>query len=323
MVDTGRIRRNNTEATRRLALDNKACIIMTTADPEVCHIIPFASCANHSNVEDFAGYLDESQEIFFSTYTEASTARQHFASGLGVSDKAWNMISLNQQLHFWWGKPYFGLKYLGSSISDDISMSSITVQFYWLPKLAKGARLERDAEQIKRLLNTKAVPDGGFITASRASGHKIQTGDVFHIKVPTDDADKMKEALNLQWALIRIAALTGGVDAPELDDDKSDDFLNRFRFRWLESTEKAYDVESWLEDVPSGADDGDDDLGEDAGDTFKGPSNPTWRPPSEALPPPRIRTNMPLSPSPQKTQSAPRTPGRRGPENRLPGEREG
>ncbi|KAI3329130.1 hypothetical protein HD806DRAFT_519416 [Xylariaceae sp. AK1471] len=256
---TGKLRRNEAEATKRKMLDDNACLITSTADPEVRHIIPFASCARPNTVATLRHHLIQTSRIFFSG-SDVNSTIDLLANEVGGSDKAWNLLCLNQQLHFWWGKPYFGLKYLESEMStENPDVTIITIQFQWLPKLQSRIPLQRDAEYIKRFLESETVPKGGVIKAFRGSGHPVQTGDTFRIKVSTTDADKMRQALNLQWALVRIAALTGGAEALELDDNDNDEPAPLGNVIHTEENRDAY-VETWLQTVRLSASGSEDDI---------------------------------------------------------------
>ncbi|KAK1832695.1 hypothetical protein QBC39DRAFT_66535, partial [Podospora conica] len=52
--------------------------------------------------------------------------------------------------------------------------------------------------------------------------HPVMTGDIFEWSVETADAEKMKRAFELQWALIRITAIAGGAGPRTLDEDDED-----------------------------------------------------------------------------------------------------
>ncbi|KAK3358212.1 hypothetical protein B0T25DRAFT_178189 [Lasiosphaeria hispida] len=64
-----------------------------------------------------------------------------FSSKIGVSDRSWNEISLNGQLHIWWSLAYFAFKPLGidGTITKGLDPSGITkhytrvkLQFHWM-----------------------------------------------------------------------------------------------------------------------------------------------------------------------------------------------
>lgn len=215
--------RTGSEATKRRMLDNHQCIIMGTSDPEVCHVISFNSCARRETVSHLDMCLLNAAPIFGTEATENEILRKLFSSDVGCSDKAWNMLCLNRQLHFWWRQCLFAFKY----IELDVAMSTpevtvLVVQFHWLPKLAKGKTLTLDKESIQEFLGSTAGAQGGTRRVFGKSNHLVKTGDTFRINVPAEDAGKMKRALEVQWALLRIACLSGGAEALELDDDSDD-----------------------------------------------------------------------------------------------------
>jgi len=53
------------------------------------------------------------------------------------------------------------------------------------------------------------------VAAFRLSGRPLATGDTFDVVVLKADQEKMKMAFDLQWSLIRIAALTGAADVKD------------------------------------------------------------------------------------------------------------
>ena len=139
-----------------------------------------------------------------------------FTGGLGVSDKLWNMVSLNPQLHVWWGKAYFGFKCLGILPGDE---PSVRVQFVWMPRATTMWQEDcRDEDELRvHITNNRSPLVEQGVAAFRLSGRPLSTGDVFNIPVAKADAKKkMKMAFDLQWALIRIAALTGGANVDDV-----------------------------------------------------------------------------------------------------------
>ncbi|KAK0612092.1 hypothetical protein B0T14DRAFT_608047 [Immersiella caudata] len=67
--------------------------------------------------------------------------------------------------------------------------------------------------------------DHGVIAISDARSHQpLRPGQIFEVRHSTnDDAEKMKDMVDLQWYLILACSLAGAADPPELEDDKSDD----------------------------------------------------------------------------------------------------
>ena len=53
---------------------------------------------------------------------------------LAASDKAFNLICLRQDLHEYWGKAHFGLKWIGNvSEPDQSGYKTFEVQWHWMP----------------------------------------------------------------------------------------------------------------------------------------------------------------------------------------------
>lgn len=86
-----------------------------------------------------------SQELLLSREQKAQLANLVTpANGeLGASDKAWNMICLETQLHRLWGKTYFGLKKIGKVEEDEDDYFSFKVEWHWLPRKIHD-KLERE-----------------------------------------------------------------------------------------------------------------------------------------------------------------------------------
>ncbi len=85
--------------------DRNMCILTGTSHPEVCHIFPFAA----GSQSDKLYQLDRRVHILADWTTRPSL----ILTGLGASDKAWNMLSLNAQMHHGWSKGLWAFKSLG------------------------------------------------------------------------------------------------------------------------------------------------------------------------------------------------------------------
>jgi hypothetical protein len=69
------------------------------------------------------------------------------------------------------------------------------------------------------------LKEGGVVAASAVRSHQpLLSGHVFHVWLDTkEDAEKMKDMVDLQWNLIVIASLAGAADPPKLSDDSDND----------------------------------------------------------------------------------------------------
>jgi hypothetical protein len=133
---------------------------MRTNDPHVCHIIPFSWNNSYQN-------LGKTRDVFM--YAEAFLGRawmtefepliQDFQN-LGSSDKIWNMICLNIQMHAWWSKARFGLKCLGfrpttkgESVVTRAGEAALTVEALDHKPIFGLPMMQRLSEPVRRYQN--------------------------------------------------------------------------------------------------------------------------------------------------------------------------
>jgi len=168
-----------------------------------------------------------------------------FTARLGVSDEAWNMISLNTQLHRWWGKAYLGFKCLGILPSPKDGQKLVRLQFHWFPGALSD---ERQEDELRIHLGSTWSPQQG-LAAFRTSGRRVLTGDIFDVAVRAEDAVKMKQAVDLQWALICIGALVGAANVNTDVVDMDDPGLPE---GGLIEEDSSVDMQSWLDKLVPG-----------------------------------------------------------------------
>jgi len=258
-VVKGLSKSNEAEKGKRRRHDGNACKVLNTANPEVCHIIPWLSSKDTAVIATFRlGLWKMMQMLELVTSNDSSNPEADslqilaeakgltglFCSEPGCSDKAWNMVCLNRQLHDWWGRAQIGFRPLGIVDGDNTEEKKVQVQLYWMPTNLRSNRaavpyeakvLPRDVDKLKERLNEihtrpqAAAEAGGWYAVCRTAlgdpslpGHPVMTGDIFEWSVKTADAWKMKRAFELQWALIRIAAIAGGAGPATLDEDDED-----------------------------------------------------------------------------------------------------
>jgi len=287
--------RSRAEKEDRLLLDDNRCVVLGTGNPEVCHIIPYSVNDSEESRVKFNQYIavgaqslyyktpelprdtiyvagssddDEMDVDIDSTAEELSIdepnpadlwalyCRKRFAARVGASDKSWNEISLNSQLHAWWSEGYFAFKPLGidGTIFDGVNAKGhpgkytrVKLQFHWMPRrkdIGMKATTTLDASKEARpqdytdLFNkTYGDPDTDglnpvFAQDRRISvSHVIETGDIFYVKVESRYAERMLTAFRIQWASIRIFSLAGGAES--LDDvGDHPDYLDE-NFEWM------------------------------------------------------------------------------------------
>ncbi|KAK0656338.1 hypothetical protein B0T16DRAFT_34368 [Cercophora newfieldiana] len=122
----------------------------------------------------------------------------------GITQSAKNGISMSHQIHFWFDNARLALKPLRET------PEGIVVQWHWLKRsvLKPNMYIRSDMD----VLLQAGVTDQrwGDTLAHRESGVRIQTGQTFilqrHKHMPS------WELLEMQWDLLRVAALCGAAD---------------------------------------------------------------------------------------------------------------
>lgn len=240
------------------ARDKFTCILLGTADPDVCHIVPFAFNSNRDNLHE-AGILASHYTLLMGkglTYTNLIAER------LGCSDRSWNMISMNKQMHKWWANAHFALKCLGI-FPDGEDLWVVRLQFCWMKR--QGMRnpsqeIDLTIDGFKKFVNGSMRYYGdanqhegeAIVAAADASSNRpLCSGRIFEIRMGPSEklemsaqemAEKMKAMLDFQWACIQISVMSGGAGSPEFleDDDEDNDDATDARVRaWLETTPLA------------------------------------------------------------------------------------
>ncbi|KAL6851284.1 hypothetical protein ACO1O0_008412 [Amphichorda felina] len=236
--------------------EGSMCVITQSPDPEVCHIWPFVPTKTQDGVDRTRRILMNSLMAFGGDLRSKLLKLIVPIDGeLAASDRAWNMIPMRKDIHNHWGKAYFGLKWIGEQTPrDEAGLTTVKVQWHWLPsRLVDKLRRhdlpkclpvpkEQKPNDAKRLINLDDEDATGLIrqamvriirepnavsrlptavSASTAtvrdqSGHLVQSGRIFILKVQADDLDKTQAVIEAQWLAIQMAALSG---AGEVADD--------------------------------------------------------------------------------------------------------
>jgi len=147
------------------------------------------------------------------------------------------MIALSPELHRYWSKAYFGLKWIGADSlpSGDNNMATFKVEWRWLPRDVVSA-LERKLGKLKRTSHKSipeidleseeivnlvcdalregwTLPNSVFPELARAkyapSSRPVETGHVISLRVKRDDLDKTETLIKAQWLAVQMAALSG------------------------------------------------------------------------------------------------------------------
>lgn len=171
------------------------------------------------------------------------------------------MLSLNPFLHALWARGVFALKCLGVAPAPANQGAVVSIQFHWMPMEQKRstsahahavwnepvaasdrtAWLRRSETRTCYGLPAVVAVDhaddveaattlaaAAAITApSGQTGRFLQTGHTVRITLPSiQDGLLMKMVLDVQWACIRMASMSGAAGDPEffvMPDDDDDD----------------------------------------------------------------------------------------------------
>ncbi|KAH6895871.1 hypothetical protein B0T10DRAFT_228300 [Thelonectria olida] len=213
--------------------DGNACILTNMSDPDVCHIVPFGWNDDQAAIRKTNYVMSACGSLLSQDWLDQYHVHLANASEPGGSDKSWNMICLNKQLHQYWGKALFALKFLGID-TDTEDEAIVKIQFHWMPRSKKDpmalcSLTGKNNDLNKMMDSAKTFRDNGSHPAVQPSGKlgafhvdsgsPLLTGQLFYVRLPTEDAIRFGDMLKLQWACIVSASLSGGAEAPHLLPD--------------------------------------------------------------------------------------------------------
>lgn len=156
---------------------------------------------------------------------DSITMRDLLGKGLGSSDKSWNMLALSPLVCDLWARGLFAFKYIG--VFKEEPIATIQLQFCWMPQPTNPdpyrkidfESSEELAQDITRYAETSSTPQetrGAVSLANNNTSRAILSRDILKIRMPYDEAVKMKTMLHLQWAMISLLTLSGAAGFPEL-----------------------------------------------------------------------------------------------------------
>lgn len=147
---------------------------------------------------------------------------------VGSADLAWNMLCLNPYLHRLFDRGYFGLKPVGVTAGPKQGTWEVQFQIFWFDPTysTPSAEVEPSEENIHKMFipSTQRKPEN--VVEHHALTHRVvQSGETFTVVfADKDEAEKMRDALALRWAVGEICAMAGGAgrpyDDPEYEDDE-------------------------------------------------------------------------------------------------------
>ncbi|KAG5810550.1 hypothetical protein H9Q74_004955 [Fusarium xylarioides] len=241
-LSTARKSRSQPEKDECKRYDENKCIVTGAAHPHVCHIVPFSFNSSEANTTKTKNYIHVIGVMFGRQFQanwreKLADPRPH---GRGASDKHWNMLCLSPQLHDWWGRGYFAFEYMGSVSFGEVAR--IELRFHWMPKTTFNSHGEKPLVvhwiDIQTALRdhhaaqaanptTSGFPRDhtkhpGVVQAFLPTGEQVATGHIFIIWRPAKFVPNVKAMFDLQFAAIKMLAMTGGAGDSKLlglDDD--------------------------------------------------------------------------------------------------------
>lgn len=139
---------------------------------------------------------------------------------------------MDAQLHKWWREGFFAFDPLSIDhdfiFKDDTkTYTRIKLQFHWMPRRKdpdakapplKISKLSQSREALSAMLGKTygdLDPNNPIFAEDRQVSvcHHLRTGDIFYVKVEHRLADRMLTPFKLQWAVIKIYAVAGGVES--------------------------------------------------------------------------------------------------------------
>ena len=139
-----------------------------------------------------------------------------------VTQSLKNYLSLSHQIHFWFDNARFALK----PLRQNKDRKEIVVQWHWLKRSCLLPRTVVSQAQDTFLAQAELDEMAwGSCFAHRKSGLPIETGQTFVIRAENFEDLPSFELLELQWNLLRVAAICGAADVTDAsyydrDDDK-------------------------------------------------------------------------------------------------------
>ncbi|GAB0139205.1 hypothetical protein EsDP_00007418 [Epichloe bromicola] len=242
--------RNKSELMKCQQRDGHRCIITKTDCPEVCHVIPFSWSGSGKNYAEVMSKLFYGKTDRYLLGGDGINVEMRVDLMSGNSDKSWNMICLSPSLHTWWDKAYFGLKYLGSMPSESDNAQSkviVTLEFRWLMQNQHSLATDTLNQQQQRDFRAKLfkTPQPAVAANVCPSNRPILSGQTFDVTLDDIDAPKFITVIKLQWALVQLAAMSGG--AEPTDESRRDQMA-----QLLAQQEEPVSVAEWTSQVPAG-----------------------------------------------------------------------
>jgi hypothetical protein len=210
--------------------ESSLCAISIPNDPKPASIIPFGWSVS-------TGRLRYSQVLAHSIcqgFDISPHMASYFFHEIGCTHESWNRILMDPQLASFWHNGHFGLRHVGQlpGHRPDNPIIPVELELVWLPRnqsawssgwqgvLQNPDIIPVDLEEERAAFFQGLVSAGSFsLTATGHSQipaeHASPDRDTFAARMPLSEARLFTMAVDVQWSLIRIAAVSGHADAAE------------------------------------------------------------------------------------------------------------
>ncbi len=212
-VQSSPLRRSRVAVKAAKERDENKCCLSEVPDPDAAHIFSFSGTSEKSR--------DQLARLLCFWGEEKYRAWEALYSDESITESAQNILCLNKQLHSWWGSARFALKPLPPKPESD--KNEISLAFYWLPtseyRLSNPPILRDEA--IHRLgAGSNGSNWGPALLSHHKGGLPIESGHIFTIRARNPADLPNRELLELQWHLLRVAAMCGAADAYDEPGDR-------------------------------------------------------------------------------------------------------
>lgn len=203
--------------------DGNTCILMGTSKPWVGHIVPYAWNDTPANIQKTEKVFQHIQAFF----GKHSLLRYRLyllnPRQLGGSDKVWNMLCLNLSSSCFWRSARLAFKCLG--IRPTTQGESVAIlQLHWMPwrymEPTEEMSLQGEDNDFDKMVECAKSfhSDEDSHLIHELPELSIPPGHLIHVRMPNSEAVRFKAMIDLQWAMIVVAAFSGA-NAPLLRPD--------------------------------------------------------------------------------------------------------
>lgn len=249
-----------------VADDYSKCVVTGHTTTETCHIIPISWTAEPEVFQESYSRLFDSnshlQWIFEPTiFPKAVDFGRYLVPSLGFLNKPWNTLVIEEALHAMWIEAKWAFKYTGHMPSLQANHVDVSLQFEWLGVSSVKVSDAIDMTRLDALDTKLLLKDMDFSMENNVPPCNVKNGLMINITIPEEDVDIFILAIELQYAILRIASLCAAGQAPDdlpdyisvrghedgselLGDTSSDDVMSQVS-AWTENVAREMAKDEW------------------------------------------------------------------------------